>query len=506
MITKATLSVSCDGGRGFTKVASFDSGDVTSHDWVGLDTLSLDCQFRMIALNNSGLADTAISELFTISPTRRAAYRRQGWHLFSLSMLTPDPSVEGLFGDDLTSLPEVYRWSREGGYARVDTLTVMQGYWIALLEDGTVDVEGHVDLDTLASPLKQGWNLVPNPYPALYPVSSLNVTHDGDTSSITQAVLDGRVAMPLYGFDPLTKQYMAQELESRLPSFQGFWMYVYEACDSLLFSPYRHPVDDPGLAETIPFTPATADCVSSEGWSGPLVLRSQLGVNRLLTLGLDSNATDGLDPCLDSPAPPDGPDGAMPRMLLIGPEWNGERLLLSREFKSMTSEEDTVRTWTMVVKPGSQEAVDIDLRDLLEAVPDSCRLVAFIGEDAMLPANDPIIRWRSGQSSDTVRIQVTVPPAPKTPTQLPREFYLKSPYPNPFNNQVSLQFSLPSDDEVTIGVFNTLGRLILTRELGSVPAGWHTISLSPNAASGQLYIQIRTSRGIHEVRRIVLLR
>jgi flagellar hook assembly protein FlgD len=55
--------------------------------------------------------------------------------------------------------------------------------------------------------------------------------------------------------------------------------------------------------------------------------------------------------------------------------------------------------------------------------------------------------------------------------EIPSEYALYVPYPNPFNQQAMIQFSIPTTDHVTLRVHNLLGQEIATLVNKELTAG-----------------------------------
>ena len=78
----------------------------------------------------------------------------------------------------------------------------------------------------------------------------------------------------------------------------------------------------------------------------------------------------------------------------------------------------------------------------------------------------------------------------------PTRFVLEQNFPNPFNASTVLRYSLPSQDEVHVVVFNTLGRQVGSFDLGKKQPGYHEFRWTPEfIASGIYFIQL--SAGSH---------
>jgi len=77
-------------------------------------------------------------------------------------------------------------------------------------------------------------------------------------------------------------------------------------------------------------------------------------------------------------------------------------------------------------------------------------------------------------------------------TELPTEFALLGNYPNPFNPSTRIQFDLPETAQVTVAVFDVLGREVMVLPAQEVEAGVNR-SLELNAArlaSGNYFYQV----------------
>ncbi|MCB2198801.1 T9SS type A sorting domain-containing protein [bacterium] len=80
---------------------------------------------------------------------------------------------------------------------------------------------------------------------------------------------------------------------------------------------------------------------------------------------------------------------------------------------------------------------------------------------------------------------------------LPTEFAISSPWPNPFNSSVSVRVSLPTASDVRISLFNLLGQRVRDIQYGSLSAGRHTLHWNgrsdsgANVSSGQYFLRLR---------------
>ncbi|MBI5476960.1 MAG: M6 family metalloprotease domain-containing protein [Ignavibacteriales bacterium] len=80
----------------------------------------------------------------------------KGWNIISLPLKTVDNNVKELFPDALTL---GYSYRSGGGFLKTQTINVGQGYWMKFLEMKSLNINGTV-MDTLTIPLKEGWNMI----------------------------------------------------------------------------------------------------------------------------------------------------------------------------------------------------------------------------------------------------------------------------------------------------------------------------------------------------------
>jgi len=109
--------------------------------------------------------------------------------------------------------------------------------------------------------------------------------------------------------------------------------------------------------------------------------------------------------------------------------------------------------------------------------------------------------------SDSVQWIITVidPNSVGEEGDLPSEFAVSA-YPNPFNAQVRLQYSLPSYKDVTYAIYSIDGRLVERQALGGQIPGHHEITWNAEGAASGVYL-VRFNAGSETIsRKITLVR
>jgi hypothetical protein len=88
----------------------------------------------------------------------------------------------------------------------------------------------------------------------------------------------------------------------------------------------------------------------------------------------------------------------------------------------------------------------------------------------------------------------------------PDAFALEKPYPNPSSGQATLEYALPEQSEVTITVYDVLGRRVATLVDGAEQAGRHQAGLDANRVpSGTYFVRMRVE-GFQQTRRLTVVR
>jgi len=89
---------------------------------------------------------------------------------------------------------------------------------------------------------------------------------------------------------------------------------------------------------------------------------------------------------------------------------------------------------------------------------------------------------------------------------VPERFTISQNYPNPFNSQTRIRFSLPQPQEVSLIIYDLLGRKIQTLIDGYREAGIHTIIFNAEDLSSAIYFYRLQAGDIIETKRMVLLK
>ena len=88
---------------------------------------------------------------------------------------------------------------------------------------------------------------------------------------------------------------------------------------------------------------------------------------------------------------------------------------------------------------------------------------------------------------------------------IPEEVRLTS-YPNPTRGQATVEFALPEASEVTLEVYDVLGRRVATLEEGSKQAGRHEVRLEADGLPSGVYFGRLEAGGQTRTQKITVVR
>jgi hypothetical protein len=74
--------------------------------------------------------------------------------------------------------------------------------------------------------------------------------------------------------------------------------------------------------------------------------------------------------------------------------------------------------------------------------------------------------------------------------------------PNPFSSQFDVLFELVEDCEAKLRLYDVYGKLAYTKDLGTLGAGKHTVSIVPNVLDGTYVLNVTV--GSHILRTIIV--
>ena len=89
---------------------------------------------------------------------------------------------------------------------------------------------------------------------------------------------------------------------------------------------------------------------------------------------------------------------------------------------------------------------------------------------------------------------------------LPTSWSIESVYPNPFNSTINVSVGVPASAYLNVEIFDILGRKVAVLDAGKVEPGHHHLRWEANGPAGIYFMNVSSSSGWHDIRKLVYLK
>ncbi|MEF8796517.1 MAG: T9SS type A sorting domain-containing protein [Salinivenus sp.] len=406
--------------------------------------------------------------------------------LFEESLGAPDPTEWRVFAIGETGADDIYR-ERTDMSLRLETGT---GVWLISRSGGTPTADRGTTVRTdrpFQIPLREGWNLIGNPFAFDVPVSQLRVAN-------SEATLQGS---DLFGY---TGSFVPQQAGDVLGAYAGYLVRLSDGqTGTLVIDPTRD-------ASKGADRPASS---SPLAWQVDLSARVGQARDDHNTLGVGAGARRGRD-ARDGREPP--PIGDFVSLAFGAPE--AQEPSLWRDIRPARS---SLQTWTAEVQTNVSGVVTIGA-SRLSSVPDEKAVWlqdTALGVTHNLRAEAQYRFSASGPStSRRIRILVGEPEAVQraleTESTTPTRVRLLPSAPHPVRSHTTVRYAVPEPTRVTLRLYDLLGRQITTFvNEKQVRTGTHTYNWTVGAetqalSSGTYFLRLEAG-GVTRTRRVVVV-
>ena len=428
----------------------------------------------------------------------------EGWHLLSIPLQPEYSPIDSVFGDDINGIYFVFDYAPTSGYFLIDSVEHGEGYWLALEDTVTIDIEGYESSDSTAIDLYQGWNMVGAAQLSYYPLDSLNFTDEDMILTFTQAVDSGWISAAFYGFDHGTGSYA---LIDALEPWGGYWLNALLA--NLQMITYPLSSDGGELMAVKDEFRGVSDSEEFDHWAITIVVSEGGIINDITSFGMNGGATDGYDSRFDFPLPPIPPNGNYVRAVFEHPEWNSPAGdLFATDVRSLP-EYDGQYVWTFRIEASDPGPVAVDFSDISEHLPAGYTATAMHGGqstnlrkissftfDYTSPYEVIVIVSGAGIAVDDIEGALS----------FSGEYSLAGIYPNPFNSAALVGFSVPRLANVRIAVYDILGREAAELANRVFSPGYYSLKWDASGVSSGVYFISMVSGDYRQMRKALLVR
>ncbi|NBC84813.1 MAG: T9SS type A sorting domain-containing protein, partial [Bacteroidetes bacterium] len=329
-----------------------------------------------------------------------------------------------------------------------------RGFWLLSSSNWTVDESiATVQLtnQAITIPLHDGWNIISNPLPIGLVWSDVSSANGGNLQ-------------PVWAWDGAFQE--AATFRSA-QSGEAFY-FLNDTGRSELTLPLS-AANLSGSADAAPTRAVAANRLTLEAAAG--------GFTSRVAVGESPDAERGRDP-LDVVAPPyTGFTSVSLRVAADGPE---RQQFLARDMRAPS--EDGHR-YTLVLASPADEPVTLRATGLPEGPDASAVLVNTVTGERHTLTGGPL-RLTPSTDQSTYRLLLGSKSFTGATEATAEELVIEKPAPNPFRDRTTLRYTLPEAQDVTIRVYDLLGRRLLTLVDGRQGSGPHSVQWGGTDASG----------------------
>jgi hypothetical protein len=531
------------------------------------DTISFYNKFKIEVLDigdyggvNKQLHSDITDHLITITSNELQNDYSTGWNIISTPLDLEDTNVWSNFNGENDDMGMYFLYNQDEqvcGFPQCDDsdliFEIEEGYYMLTDAAAVLGLQGTVLIDQSIIELQQGWNLIGNPLVTKVIVDNLEFqwsdNQNPDDIFTFEDAVENKFIMPtIQGFNNQTKMH---EPVSILEPFYGYWIHADTTGLNLIVEPHIY---DESLYSND----------RDEHWE--LILHAQEHEPNsslenyiwrdMIKIGLSSTAEDGMVygedeydiPVIVNPA-------SYTNMYIDQPEWE-EAGAETRRFYSdirVLESADVTKTWNL-----TGQLLGSVLSDSIFLFWDIGNLELLGEHEINFVVGEEIVDMRENSSLLIVKeffenMQITVGPlfddtcesqglvtcfdgscaatiedcscesqglvtcndgdcaedledCIDLSNEIPENFSITRPYPNPFNPTVKFDFSLPSLEKVSINVYDINGMHVATLMNEIKPAGYYSVVwVASSEPTGMYFIQF-SSKDVIETMKVVLIK
>jgi hypothetical protein len=431
----------------------------------GTDTLSLTDPV-LDPVNNPRAQTVRLNS--AIAP-RNLAYRR--FQMVSVPFRLESADVDDVLSDDLDPYNpyqcRIFWWEpADSVYLNFpDTAHAFrfdpgQAYWIVSALEREYDVGAGFTVTTDSSfriVLNPGWNMIGTPF---------NFTLLWDNCSLSSDSV-----LTLYAWDQ--QQDPAFDLP-RMEPWQGYWLYNADTLAAFLDVPPRQA----GVGKTAPIRHGLLTGLQSDEWLWKLSAEGDGYRDPCNYAGIRQGAREQWDR-MDRPEPPPVERGV--ELYFDNSHWKSNSGTYAADIRDPGKEG---YVWNFLVESESAEKTLTVQWQLQGTLPEGWKAFLFDLDEGVSVSMTEYLshKFKTGKETPNHRSFKLVAGTPEFIENnsddiplVPVKFHLYHNYPNPFNPETAIRYSLPAKGPVKLVIFNSLGQRVRVLVQKEQKAGYHEV-------------------------------
>lgn len=460
------------------------------YDWnIPADTQIEDANIVMTYTAQDGEVSRVVSDWTTGILTEEQEYNfTAGWSMVSHNWQSDAPTMNDLFGTGAS----IYELANEI-YEPTLTYSFGKGYWLNLSEDNSANITGTIPTDDVTINITTGWNLIGNPYPTSTDLSALMFLMDGEEMTIGEMITYGYIDGAFYGHDE-----MGWKEITTLDKMDAFMLHsnleIYNTVTAT-FTPYKHhyqlnkkPLD----------------------WSIKVIAESPNDKDNIVCGLSERFATNGYDRDMDYIKPMNKPYDGVDVYHKYEESAEQNYVKGHTDVKNSFAENDQIE-WDIAVNARTEDPIiltysgdNFDEQGYFAYISYNDELHKF---DSLHPYtfNPPTV----GEHLFKVVVSTVVLGDENNSEPISNVFNI---YPNPFNPETNIRYSVKNNGNVKIDVYNLRGQKVKTLVNQNQKAGvhnivWHgTNQANQKIASGIYFVRVKTDDQKTRIKKIMMLK
>lgn len=466
-------------------ITGFLTSSGSNHNFIVPNDLNMPAaKIYMRAVSTDGQVNTFASE-YTVAfvPHTSTFVKEPGWASISNPFVDEVWNTTNIFGIGAQS----FAWDEE--WIEVDQLAFAEGSIVNVMDDTMLSVAGGIKKTMEAAYLAPGWNLLGNPHLCEYELSNIYFTINGVSYRFGEMVAQELVSPAVYVY----RDGVLIKADKILP-YESFFIKNVANIENeiiVMFYPYY---------ESLPIATPAPD------WEVKVFANDDS-----FAFGASKWATDGYDFRYDLPKAPD--HELFPNVRIYfdrsGDNLFTENILYSEYRKNSLGVGEEMQMdfpFKLLVKEAGEIVFSFEKFNIPD---DWTAQMYFLGNQVTLRDGVPFTlnMPEPGLFSGVFTVYNHFV---SNSDLVEKPVISLSAYPNPFNPDVNLAFSLPMAQECTVNIYNLRGQKVHTLHNGFLSAGSHTLTWDGkdknghSVASGMYFARVKTPKHSRSIKIMLL--